>query len=458
MSSAVAYAEHVFRKFGAGTPRHQQLDEGPASRDLLLRCLAAKSRNPRTLRQKVRVSLDFFAFLDREQKSLTSIDEWGVAKWLRSQALRCKTRGVLAFAALKWVEQAFGVCLHSSSELVRSQRLPCIDRSRVPRPVPAKCPSEEMVCMWEDVVASSLGSFCKCFAGAFCAMAHGMLRWSDLQRSSHLRLTPDALTAEAPMKNQAYLTPWAAPRFGFTGVDWAALWLDALRASNLPGPDFVLWASNSKGSAFTGAIADFKHAQIAMRKLLVRPPFSLTAAAAAQYSLHGFRHVYTTAMRQLALPMDDIDDAGHWRRGSEMVKTYDSADCVAELRSKETVRRAVASGWRRVSSACLPLPAPGADDSHPASSSNVALVAPTRVVRECVKTAPVFVVNIKTQILHTWRGMSRGGRESMYTTCRKWKCGSPACPAPRALWPLPAGDLDPEHFQTCTACFEETRP
>ena len=130
-------------------------------------------------------------------------------------------------------------------------------------------------------------------------------------------------------------------------MDWAKLWLEALSAHSLPGVDFVLLGCNVSCSRFTLQPAEFRHAQNVMRFLLEGPPFSLTKAAARAFTLHGFRHIYTTAMRQLQVPLEVIDDAGHWKRGSEMVKTYDAEDCVMELQSKEKVRAAVAVGWLR---------------------------------------------------------------------------------------------------------------
>ena len=35
--------------------------------------------------------------------------------------------------------------------------------------------------------------FLRCWAGAFVAMGHGVLRWSDLQHTENMNLTKDAL-------------------------------------------------------------------------------------------------------------------------------------------------------------------------------------------------------------------------------------------------------------------------
>ena len=146
MERVITYAECVFRKFGSTVKRFEQLSTGPAARGLLRRCLAAKSRNPRALRQQVRLASVFLTYLVDNHLDLLCIDEWAVAQWLRGQAVLCKSRGASAYASLKWVEQAFGVTLHTGSDLVRSQRQPLVDMSRAKGPTAARCPSEEMVC------------------------------------------------------------------------------------------------------------------------------------------------------------------------------------------------------------------------------------------------------------------------------------------------------------------------
>ena len=417
-------------------------------------------------------SITFFKHLLADGTDLTEVSEWQVAEWVRHQALANKTRGANALQALRWTEFSFGVNLFTRSELVRAQASVHADRCRIAPPVPARCPTEEQILLWEQLVLSRTScNFTKAYAGAFCALAHGMLRWSDLQRSLGMRLTTDAVTAMAPMKNQKYLTAWAAPRRGFSGSDWAGPWVQALEEEQLPGKDFVLRACNAKATGFTSAIADYGHAQRAMRTLMAKQPFQMPAAVAATFGLHGFRHVYTTAMRQLDLPQEDIDDAGHWRRGSEMVRTYDSASCVHELQAKEKVRTAVEMGWRRVSSACLPqpspctpcpaqLPAPSTPGACPAPRSPVGAVpagpcsSSTSAQEKTVPSmsrddTPVYVMDVKTDVIHVWQGYTRRGLPSAYTRCRNYRCGTPVMQVPRFMW----GAFDPTHYTQCPRCF-----
>ena len=216
----------------------------------------------------------------------------------------------------------------------------------------------------------------RCYAGIYCALTHGMLRWSDLQRTSGLELTQDAITGVACMKNQRFTTRWAAPRYGFTNTDWGMQWHTALSQAGLPGPDFIIWSADKHLTAFKNTIAEFACAQRAMRSLLQRHPFKYNDENAKKYTLHGFRHIYTTTMRQLNFPDDVIDDAGHWKRGSGMPRVYDAAEATTELVAKNKVRCAIASGWRRAKPGCLPPPAPFSP-SAPATPGPVILGAPS---------------------------------------------------------------------------------
>ena len=146
-------------------------------------------------------SITFFKHLLADGTDLTEVSEWQVAEWVRHQALANKTRGANALQALRWTEFSFGVNLFTRSELVRAQASVHADRCRIAPPVPARCPTEEQILLWEQLVLSRTScNFTKAYAGAFCALAHGMLRWSDLQRSLGMRLTTDAVIAMAPMK------------------------------------------------------------------------------------------------------------------------------------------------------------------------------------------------------------------------------------------------------------------
>ena len=67
-----------------------------------------------------------------------------------------------------------------------------------------------MAVHWENIVAGNSLTVERIFAGAVCALTCGMLRGSDLQRTSDLSLPTDAITGRSEMTKQKYLTPWAA--------------------------------------------------------------------------------------------------------------------------------------------------------------------------------------------------------------------------------------------------------
>ncbi|CAK0867262.1 unnamed protein product, partial [Prorocentrum cordatum] len=111
---------------------------------------------------------------------------------------------------------------------------------------------EHLAVKLEGLIAAELPGPLKCFVGAYLAMFHGVLRWSDFQRSVNLRFGPDGVTAQD----------------------------------------------------------------------------------AAKFTLHSLRRTYPTLMKQLKLSSEDVEDAGHWARGSEMVRKYDAELTVGELRAK----------------------------------------------------------------------------------------------------------------------------
>ena len=465
MAAAVAFAEAVFVEFGEGTARHRELGRVDGMQELMRQCIRTRCRNARGLRARVRLARLFLCHVRGLGLLLTEIPEHVVASWVNVQRDIARSRGPAAVYAIQWVEQVFGVSLHTSCAFVRAQVASREGTTRIPRPVAAKCPTEEHVCLWERVLASRyVGNFTKSYAGAFCALTHGMLRWSDLQRTCKLHLTPDAVSGIGPMKNQRYLTPWAAPRYGFSGTDWGSQWMEALRASSLPGVDFILLGSNKACTAFTARPATFQQAQQVMRHLLMAEPFCFIKAEAHAFSLHGFRHIYNTAMRQLEMRAEDIDTAGHWKRGSDMSQVYDAADCVKELQTKERVRQAVVAGWRRSEAACLPPPAPvtPAWGGQPApltpgvSRFMSAPCTPPQTKEVCPPTvssassSDVYVVDLKGQLMHVWTGTTRRSTPSWWTRCKRWRCGTPEAKLPRAAW----GFFEKKHFNLCPKCFE----
>ena len=74
------------------------------------------------------------------------------------------------------------------------------------------------------------------------------------------------------MKNHKCLTPWAAPKKGLAGVDWATPWVRVLNSVGLPGKDFILKEVSADGSKLFERVAHFRDMLDLMRRMLTEPP------------------------------------------------------------------------------------------------------------------------------------------------------------------------------------------
>ena len=61
------------------------------------------------------------------------------------------------------------------------------------------------------------------------------------------------------------------------------------------------------------------------------------------------------------------------------------------------------------------------------------------------------MINLNTQLLHKW--VPTGSTRSLYTMCRKMKCGTPLAPSKYAQFET-IGGLDEKHFTVCQTCFK----
>ena len=188
-----------------------------------------------------------------------------------------------------------------------------------------------------------------------------------------------------------------------------------------------------------------------VRRMLVEPPFTLSIDEAKTFTLYSYRHVYNTAMRQPRFTCDDIEDAGHWKRGRANCRTYDSADCIVELASKEHVRSAMQGGWRCVSSACLPTPAP--QPSLPGSKRTLSTPSVKRPLASPRKVLPIYVIHISKHMLHIWACTTKRGRPARRTKCRTWSCGGPMSSSKLAHFLSDSHLLNTKHFDCCGTCI-----
>ena len=93
--------------------------------------------------------------------------------------------------------------------------------------------------------------------------------------------------------------------------DWAGLWLDQLAEAGLPGMDFVMLKADNSFQKFVGKVATCTDCQASLHVLLMMPPLSFTAQQAATFNPHGWRHVFTTACKQLGIIDEDINLGAH---------------------------------------------------------------------------------------------------------------------------------------------------
>ena len=94
------------------------------------------------------------------------------------------------------------------------------------------------------------------------------------------------------------------------------------------GRDFLLKGVFANVSKLFEKVAHFRDMWDIMGRILQQLPFLLSDDEVNTSTLHTYRHMHTTAMRQTRFSCDDIEDAGHWMQVSVMCGTYDSADCV----------------------------------------------------------------------------------------------------------------------------------
>ena len=180
-----------------------------------------------------------------------------VAAYLRGQSSRGSSVPSRLYHSLVWFEKVFGFDLHSQSSLVQAQSSPASVVAPAP-PKSAKMVVAKMVADMEPFTSTAPSLTHRVYSGAFCCLAHGVLRWADMLWSKDIFLTVDALIGVCwKMKKKRHQTPWAALRCGFTDCDWAGQWVAELEDAELPADDYVLRAVSRDGARFTPRSAVF---------------------------------------------------------------------------------------------------------------------------------------------------------------------------------------------------------
>ena len=120
--------------------------------------------------------------------SLCALTHFDVAAFLRDQHTRGKTVPLKSLRGLVWAEKCFGWCLHAAHATVVSQSRRSYDATAQKEKTAAMA-TVDMVKSMEDLIVQAPTLPLRIFAGVMVLLAHGVLRWKDVQRSEHLNLT-----------------------------------------------------------------------------------------------------------------------------------------------------------------------------------------------------------------------------------------------------------------------------
>jgi hypothetical protein len=381
--------------------------------------------------------------------AINDLGEFDIASFLKDQCSRGQSVPLACYRALVWGEKVFDMQFHSSAPTVVSQSNPSRGEAAA-MAVAAKMATTKMLRVMEGFVTSAPTAPLRVYAGVMCVLAHGVLRWRDLQRSEQLHLTSDALVAVTwRMKKKKVQQPWAALRVGLSGFDWAGEWASCLDTHDMPGSDFVVLSVSRDMTRFTSRIGTYSDGVNTLRALLVLD--GMEPREAMQFTLHSWRHLFPTAARQLRLPEHEQVEIGHWVTGSSMPRKYDSAACVTELIAKTAISDAFRSGWELAAPGCVPSPPPALSRVPVVVSS---CVNPKKKRKHSISVVsdavvePVKVVHFNSGKVHIWYSGVR-------TLCAKWKCGSPTVPASTAIFTDPYSASCTADTNNCKDCFGE---
>ena len=467
----------VFTMHAAGTRRFVDLGATPSEEMVALQFDVYKMGSANVSRiaarapAMTRLFLDFKA-LKFDVKTLT---EWQAAAWVRYRvASGAKTAGANALSSLNLLGRCTGEPTHADSALVIAQAKPKRGAT-----APCEPPVSAIALRWthiqaiEGAVRTARTSQQRAYAGFFAFLIHTSARCMDGQRSRGVHLTDDALVGESMMKGKTCWTKWAALRDGYFESDWAADWLSGLHECGLPGPDFMLRATNVGMDEWLDRPA--RHADFgrALHVLLMAYANELPEDVVA-FTPHGCRHVQVTAAQQLAqqhlLTENAVESLGHWERGSRMPRKYDAASCVTELSARKTIADAISSGWRPAADGELPALAQSSTSTPPTASAKAGAAIATAFAAAATAADPIdqeeasvettdmqqstvevnlrlprVVYHIQRRRVHLWRPPSQA------SVCGWWSCGSPDAPTAFAVF-------DPETTESivrCRKCFGE---
>jgi len=270
------------------------------------------SSSPPTIAGYLKEVKNLFSWASALSFPLDELGEFDVASFLKDQCARGPSVPLGCYRALIWGEKVLDMQFCTSAPTVVSQSNPLRGEAAA-LAVAAKMATTKMLHSMEEFIRAAPTAPLQVYAGVMCALAHGVLRWKDLQRSDRLHLTADALVAATwRMKKKKAQQPWAALRIGLSGIDWAGEWISCLEESDMPGEDFVVLSVSRDLTRFTSRIGTYSDGVNTLRALLVLD--GMEPKDALQFTLHSWRHLFPTAARQLRLRARAGGDwpLGHW--------------------------------------------------------------------------------------------------------------------------------------------------
>ena len=388
----------VFTELAASSPRFVRLTGASALEMSMQKDIyRLKSRSFRVVGRRPAQLRAFFLDMRAYTWDWQCLTPFQVAAWVRGRVLDgAACAGVVARGTLILVERATDVCLLSDHPLVQGQLALASAPSGLQEPaLQAREITIDIMIALENFAATAPTQQLRCYAGFFILLGCSSLRAADAIRTRSLRLAEHSISGVSRMKGKHRWTRWFTDRFGFSGVEWSARWVNELSLADLPGPDFVLRAANGAMDQWLDRPAEYDDVRRALHLTLVLA-CSLSAAEAVLYNPHGFRHLLVSVGQQLrafgVVSESDLERLGHWSKGSVMPIRYDAAAGVSELRARAALLNVVRNGWRPAKDGELPSavsvsPAPVPDwcrvsssDDRRATASVLTPPVPDRVV------------------------------------------------------------------------------
>ena len=403
--------------------------------------------------------------------SLGCVTELEVGAFLRDGRIRGEHVASRMRCALCWAEKVFKLQLHTDDVMVRAMCKRRSDMEAREAPAKAKCPTVELVKLLEEACCNVKNPVViRVMAGFMCACVHGVLRWSDFQRSVRLELGKDMLMAKATMKKKNVLTPWVAPRRGFSGHDWGKAFFFLLQQHKMPGPDFVLLEPRGLFE-FRNRTASYASVVVNMRIALIH--LGVSPKESLKYTLHGWRQLYPTMANQLALPELEQESIGHWKKGSSMPQHYDTITNSLETRAKGKILEALTKGFivGKKGEFLMTVPNPKekflqhsqtlGEESDDSVGATVLVqgVSPVKASKHHVKKVRCGpdAKKIVTQVRNCFSRAIHLHTYGQTTAFCGWVCGTKSSPALKAEFMASVNSLPPEENvkDLCGGCYSD---